>query len=120
MRLAEKTVLPAERGPGKIRRRFDRARTPFDRLCAASCAALCASGILPEERKRQLHAQRDAINPRQLREEIYALLAQLMALPCASAVLTQDVYKTLFQPAKSKKGQPVPVTLSFDRTVSPR
>jgi len=56
----------------------------------------------------------------QLREQIYALLAQLMALPCASPVLSQDVYKTLFQPAKSKKGQPVPVTLSFDRTMSPR
>jgi hypothetical protein len=119
MRLAEKTVLPAERGRGKIRRRYDSAKTPFDRLCAASCAALCASGILPEQRKRQLLAQRDAINPRQLRDVIYALLAQLMALPCASAVLTQDVYRTLFQPAKPKKGQLVPVTLSSDRTMSP-
>jgi hypothetical protein len=112
MRLAEKTVLPAERGPGKIRRRFDRAQTPFDRLCA--------TGRLPEQRSRQLHAQRDAINPRQLREQIYALLAKLMALPCASPVLSQDVYKTLFQPTKPRKGQPVPVTLSFDRTMSPR
>jgi hypothetical protein len=112
MRLAEKTVLPTERGPGKIRRRFDRAQTPFDRLCA--------SGVLPRARQDQLLAQRDAINPRQLRKQIYALLDQLMALPCASAVLTQDVYKTLFQPAKPKKGQLVPVTLSFDRTMSPR
>jgi hypothetical protein len=112
MRLAEKTVLPAARGSGKIRRRFDRAQTPFDRLCA--------TGRLPDERRHQLHAQRDAINPRQLREQIYALLVELMALPGASPVLSQDVYKTLFQPPKSKKGQPIPVTLSFDRTMSPR
>ena len=112
MHLAEKTVLPAERGASRIRRRFDQARTPFDRLCA--------SGKLPDERRNQLLTLRAEINPRQLREQIYALLSQLMALPCASAQANQDVYRTLFQPTKPQKGVPAPVTLSFDRTMRPR
>lgn len=108
MRLAEKIVLPAHNGHGtRIKRRFDEARTPFDRLCA--------TGQLDESQREQFEALRDQTNPRQLRQDIYALLDQLFALPNAPDGSTQDVYLTLFTPPQFTKGEDsplVPVTLS--------
>ena len=77
MRLQEKIMVSVKGGRARTRRRYDRARTPFDRLCDTE--------VLDAPRKAELRALRNATNPRQLREEIYALLDELMALPEASS-----------------------------------
>ena len=113
MRLSEKVVLPADGGrASRIKRRFDEARTPFDRLRT--------TGALSPHRHNQLLALRDETNPRQLRQQIYGLLDQLFALPLAPPGSTQDVYQTLFAPPDFMKGGDVPVTLSNDRTITLR
>ena len=71
----------------RYRRRYDEARTPFDRLCATAA-------ILPSQRT-QLEQLRDRISPRQLRENIYDGIAQLFALPCAVPGITEDIFATL-------------------------
>jgi len=112
MRLAEKIILPAHDGhPTRIKRHFDDAQTPFDRLCATD--------QLDPRQREQFETLRDQTNPRQLRQDIYAMLAQLFALPNAPDGSTQDVYLTLFDPPefmKGDNGQLSPVTLSNDRT----
>jgi len=45
MRLKEKTYPPNNDGTRRLKRRFDTARTPFDRLCATNA-------IAPQERQR--------------------------------------------------------------------
>jgi hypothetical protein len=75
LRLAEKTVVPLAGGASIIHRRYDVARTPFDRLCA--------TGIVPKERQDDLNRLRDRTNPRRLKQEVYALLDRLLSLPCA-------------------------------------
>jgi len=87
MRLCEKIRLPTDGKFMRFRRRFDRAQTPLDRLCA--------SGILTPEIQLVLLNLRDDTNPRQLRQEIYALLDQLFSLPCASVDHPEDVYSTI-------------------------
>ena len=54
---------------GKLKRGWDKAQTPYQRLLA--------SGVLTEQQKERLAALYAATNPRQLREEIYAAVAQL-------------------------------------------
>jgi hypothetical protein len=110
MRLKEKTtgpLLPAEGQPSRIKRRFDSARTPFDRLCETDA--------ISQEQKKQLRTLRDQVNPRQLRREIYQLLDQIFCLPAAAPGETEDVYETLSTPTTSQKGEGIPVTLSFER-----
>jgi len=63
MRLKEKTVVPQPGRHARIKRRFDDARTPFDRLCT--------TGVLDEERRMALEALRRSTNPRKLRDDIY-------------------------------------------------
>ncbi len=112
MRLKEKTVVPQPGRHARIKRRFDDARTPFDRLCA--------TGVLDEDRKMELEALRSGTNPRKLREEIYALIDQIFLLPNAAQGSNQDVYLTLFQVPETKKELAIPVTLSNDRTITVR
>jgi len=112
MRLKEKTVIPRPGRHARIRRRFDDARTPFDRLFA--------TGVLGEDRKMELEALRSGTNPRKLREDIYALIDQIFKLPNAAQGSVQDVYLTLFQIPEPKKEQAIPVTLSNDRTITVR
>ena len=112
MRLAEKTVIPQPGRHARIRRRFDEARTPFDRLCA--------SGALEEVRRSELEKLRRSSNPLQLREEIYVLIGQNFALPNVAQGSNQDVYQTLFMPSRSTKEKAIPVTLSNDRTITVR
>ena len=58
MRLCEKIVLPADDGRGtRIKRRFDDAQTPFDRLCA--------TGELDKSQRVHFEALRRQTNPRQ-------------------------------------------------------
>jgi hypothetical protein len=87
MLLTEKTLVREEGQLTRVKRRYDRARTPFDRLCATSAIA--------EEQRDELRALRECTNPRQLRKEINDLIAQLFALPCAGPGSTENVYHTL-------------------------
>jgi hypothetical protein len=112
MHLTEKILVHSEGQATRIKRRFDRAQTPFDRLSATDA-------ISPEERSK-FSALRDQTNPRQLRQEIYNLLDHLFDLPPASAGHTQDVYHTLPIPLPFTKGADTPVTFSFECTFCPR
>ena len=106
MRLQEKTYLPNDDGTHRLQRRFDTARTPFDRLCATNA-------IAAQERQR-LKQLRDQTNPRQLRREIFSLLDELFETPGATAGITEDVHLTLTMPSSPQKGAAIPVTLSID------
>lgn len=112
MRLKEKTVVPRPGRHARIKRRFDDARTPFDRLCT--------TGVLDEERRKEFEALRNSTNPRKLREEIYDLIDHIFDLPSAVQGSTQDVFQTLFMPSQPTKEQAIPVTLSNDRTINVR
>ena len=58
---------------GKLRRRWDRAQTPYQRLRA--------SGILAPEQEARLAALYAETNPRQLREDIYQSVERLWQQP---------------------------------------
>jgi hypothetical protein len=111
MRLAEKTLVSDPQGRFvRTQRRFDTAQTPFDRLYA--------TGALDPQRQHDLQALRGSLNPRQLRQQVYALLDQLFALPCAAPEQeSQNVYLTLFDPPEFMKGEDGPVTLSNESTI---
>jgi hypothetical protein len=87
MRVVEKTVisLPGERT--RVRRRYDDARPPFDRLCAAQALA--------PEQLAHLTALREQTNPRLLLAAIEAQLEHIFSLPCAQPGETHNVYDTL-------------------------
>jgi hypothetical protein len=87
MRLTEKISSHDEGHTSRIKRRFDKAATPFDRLCATEA--------ISPERKMRLKALRDQTNPRQLRLEIYDLIDYIASLPCAIPGMTEDVRQTL-------------------------
>jgi hypothetical protein len=125
MRLAEKSIVQKEGRKKHIKRKYDQAQTPFDRLCATGC--------LDEGVKAQLERQREATNPRQLRREIQEGLRRLRQLPLADPEQTEDVRQTLLQNTEAQLEQlftssptvvtaddPLLVTLSFDRTISAR
>jgi len=90
MRLQQKEYRTLEDGSVRLRRRFDVARTPLDRLIATE--------QVPPDRKEALLALRDSLNPRRLRQEIYADLQALFALPCATPGVTENVLETLLIP----------------------
>ena len=106
MHLTEKIIIPVEERPTRVKRRYDQAQTPFDRLCATHA--------ISHEDRHRLQALRDQTNPRQLRQEIYDLLDHLFTLPCAAPGITQDVYQTLAMPITLPKGEDALVTLSFE------
>jgi hypothetical protein len=127
MRLAEKTWIREEGQSSRVKRRFDDAATPFDRLCMAKA--------IPAELEEQLRTLREQTNPRQLRREINKLIDCITALPGAIPGVSEDVRRTLpanqgppkrnnpfHQPATKpttglKEEGTCPVTLSFDRTI---
>ncbi len=96
MRLAEKTWIQEEGQTSRVKRRFDEAATPFDRLCATNA--------ISEELAEQLRTLREQTNPRQLRREINELLAYIAALPCALPGVTEDVRLTLMTSLSLKGG----------------
>jgi hypothetical protein len=106
MRLSEKEYIPQEDQPARIKRRHDRARTPFDRLCETK--------TISSEQQAQLGALRDQTNPRQLRQEIYELIDHISTLPTAVPGATEDIFQTLSTTIKPGKEQTRPVTLSSD------
>jgi hypothetical protein len=75
MHLREKTVIG-----DKVRRKWDQARTPFERLKA--------TGKLSAQQEQHLQTLYEQTNPRNLREEIYQRLAQLwsQSMPSATEV----------------------------------
>ena len=100
LRLQEKHILPADGRRSRIKRKFDTARTPFDRLCDTD--------VLSADSRADLSAMRDATNPLSLRREIDSLLHLLFRLPCAPDGGSQDVYLTLFNQPVSTKGDGLP------------
>lgn len=87
MHLVAKEVIREDDQPVRVKRHYDDALTPFDRLCKTQA-------ILPEHRD-QLAALRDSINPRHLRQEIYAAIEHIFSLPGATPGVTENVYLTL-------------------------
>lgn len=109
MRLQEKTYVPQQdTRSAHTKRRYDIARTPFDRLCETDA-------ILPEH-KAQLDALRRQVNPRQLRRDIYASIDDLFALPGAQPDTAENVYKTLWSNRCVEKGERL-CSFSFNRTI---
>jgi len=87
IRLLEKRWISQDCQAFKAKRRYDQARTPFDRACAA--------GAINPELQAQLEAWRDQTNPRQLRREIYDLIDNVFSLPGAVAGISENVHLTL-------------------------
>lgn len=87
MRLTQKTWIREEGQPSRLKRRYDEARTPFDRLCETTA--------ISQEQRERLEGLRDQINPRQLRQEIYDLIDSIPSLPGAVPGVTEDVRLTL-------------------------
>ena len=88
MRLTEKTIIGSTDRTYRVRRRYGAAQTPFQRLCA--------TGAIGEQRRQRLERQRDETNPRELRQEIYRLLDELLSLPGAQPDHTENALETLF------------------------
>ena len=109
MHLKKKIIVPGNNGhPGRVIRRYDQARTPFDRLCTTNA-------ILPEHQE-QLKALRDQTNPRQLRQDIYDQIDHLLSLPGATPGVREDVYRTLRAPGPLSEGGDSTFPFRFDRT----
>jgi hypothetical protein len=87
MRLVEKTVISHDGQPPRFKRRYDRAQTPFDRLCATA--------ILAPAELAQLKQFRQQTNPRRLRQEIYDMIHYIFSLPGAAPGQSEDVRLTL-------------------------
>jgi len=99
---AEKTILTAEGRRSHLKRRYDTAQTPFERVCAANA-------ITPERRQllEQLHQQ---TNPRRLRQQIYALIDAIAALPLAEGPV--DV-----RAAVAILAQPIPLPAGYQPAI---
>lgn len=90
MRIKEKIVVSDDGQRRRIRRRYDQARTPFDRLCATDA--------ISPQRRAELTLLRDQTNPRHLLAEIHDLLDHIFSLPCAVPGQPENVYLTLSTP----------------------
>jgi len=90
MRTTEKQLVATSDGGTRIRRRYDRARTPFERLCE--------TGVLSPQQQQELETVRQQTNPLQLREEIYALIDHIFSLPTAIPGVTENVYELVGLP----------------------
>jgi len=97
MHLTQKVVTPVEGQFAHVLRKYDQAQTPFDRLCATDA--------ISDADRQRLQALRLQTNPRQLRQEIYALRDRLFTLPCAAPGVTEDVRLTLLTPITPTKGE---------------
>ena len=87
MRVAEKTIVSQPGQPTRVRRRYDDARTPLDRL-------LATESLAPEQRAR-LTTLRQQTNPIHLLKQIKDQLALIFSLPLAQDSNDQNVYDTL-------------------------
>jgi hypothetical protein len=121
MRLIAKEVLPTTNGIPHIRRHFDQAQTPLDRLLATQ--------TLTTKQAASLKVLRRDTNPRQLLKELYRQRDALFELPSAIPNQTEDVRQTLYnqnlyqgekQTIYTWKGVGGSVTFSNDRTITAR
>ncbi len=113
MRLKEKIITPSQNGQlSRIRRVYDQAKTPFERLCETKA-------ISKQDRDR-LQALYSQTNPLRLVGEIYKLMDQIYRLRCAAPGDVQDVHETLATPLSQRKEKGSPVTFSSDRMTSSR
>lgn len=87
MHLVEKKVIQEPNLPARVKRTHDPAATPFVRLCRTK--------VLLPDHQAQLEALRASINPRRLRQEIYAALETLFKLPGAVPGVTENVHRTM-------------------------
>jgi hypothetical protein len=109
MRLEKKKIVSGLDGQShRVKRIYDDARTPFDRLCETNA-------ILPAHRDL-LRACRDRINPRQLRQEIYDWIDYIFSLPNATPGVTENVHKTLRFSDHAVQCDLDTFTFSFNRT----
>ena len=65
-------LVAKHRAGARVRRVFDRAQTPYQRLCA--------SGVLPPATRAELERLYQRLNPLQLRRELEAALDRLWTL----------------------------------------
>ena len=100
MRLQEKEYVT----PLQYRRKYDRARTPFQRLKERA--------HLDENVQSQLESLCAQTNPLALRSQIDTLIVQLLSLPGLDPSVTVNIFKTLMMEANTS------VTLSFEPTMS--
>ena len=107
MHLIEKEVIRENGQCAHVKRRYDEARTPFDRLCKTEA-------ILPQHHE-QLKALRDSINPRRLRQEIYDDIESIFALPGATPGTSENVHLTLA--ANHQTGNDELLPFAFNRTI---
>jgi hypothetical protein len=91
LHIREKILVVADGQRPHVKRRYDTASTPFDRLCQANG--------LPAARQQALEQLRQQTNPRRLHRQVYTLLADVLALPAADS--PQDVRETLAALAES-------------------
>jgi len=87
MRLVEKTWSPDDQQPPRLKRRYDQPLTPFQRLCA--------TGALDQAQQAAILQLQQALNPRQLRRDILALIEEIKALPNTPPNEQPDVFQTL-------------------------
>ena len=91
MKQIDKTWVTTHAGQsGYLKRTHDQARSPLERLCATP--------DFDAQRAQALRAQRDVLNPLQLRRAIYAGLEHLFAYPNAQPDQVQDIFQTLADP----------------------
>jgi len=90
LRLSSKEYETRADGSLRLHRKFDAARTPFDRLAL--------SPAISSERREAIVTARRNLNPRRLRQEIYSDLDALLALPCAAPGVVENVLETLSEP----------------------
>ena len=85
LHISEKILVVDDGQRPHVKRRYDTASTPFDRVCQAKG--------LPAERQQQLEQLRQQTNPRRLHQQVHTLLDFVLALPAADS--PQDVHETL-------------------------
>jgi hypothetical protein len=106
MHLVKKDIVREEGQATRVRRRHDKARPPFDRLCETEA-------MLPAHRE-QLEALRDSLNPRRLRSQIYDDIERVLNLLCAEPGSRQDVRLSLAK--NCDDGKELLSNLNFNRT----
>jgi len=101
LHICQKTLVVNEGQRPHLKRRYDTAATPFDRLCATN--------VLTADQQQLLTQLRQQTNPRHLHRQVHTLLDYVLALPTAES--PQNVHDTL-----AALAQPLPWPLT-SRTV---
>lgn len=112
MHIQEKIIIPTDSRGSRVKRRYDQARTPLDRLCATDA--------ISQDKKDRLLSLRDQANPLKLRESIYDQIDHILHMPGAQTGLSEDIFQTLAQPIQLPKGVGISVTLLSDLITSSR